>query len=69
MILAIIFEDYLVGIVLCLHSSKDNKEIISQCFCPDLPSCDDVAIRAIGVLTIAHFQLLDSIIQQGLSFH
>ena len=55
MILAMIFEDYLVGIVLCLYSSKDNKEVVSQCFCPDLPNCDDVAIEAIGILTVAYF--------------
>ena len=55
MIFAIIFEDCLVGIVLCLYSSKDNKEIVSQCFCPDLPYSDNVAIRAISIPTVAHF--------------
>ena len=55
MILAMIFKDCLVGIVLCLYSSKDNKEIISQCFYPDLPNYDNVAIRAISIPTIAHF--------------
>ena len=49
------FEGCLVDIILCLYSSKDNKEVISQCFYPDLPNCDDVAIGAISILTIAHF--------------
>ena len=55
MILAMMFEGYLVDIVLCLYSSKDNKEVVSRCFYPDLPNCDDVAIEAIGVPTVAHF--------------
>ena len=50
-----IFKDCLVGIVIYLYSSKDNKEIVSQCFCPDLPNYDDVAIRAIGIPTISYF--------------
>ena len=48
------FKDCLVDIILCLYSSKD-KEVVSQCFCPDLPSYDDVAIGAIGVPTVTHF--------------
>jgi hypothetical protein len=55
MILAIMFKGYLVDIVLCLQSSKDNKEVVSRCFCPDLPNCDDVAIGVIGIPTISHF--------------
>ena len=55
MILAIMFEGYLVDIILCLYSSKDDKEVISQYFYPDLPNCDDIAIGAIGILTITHF--------------
>ena len=50
-----IFEGCLVDIVLCLYSSKDNKEVVSRCFCPDLPNCDDVAIGVIGIPTISHF--------------
>ena len=55
MILAMMFEGCLVDIVLCLCSSKDNKEVISLCFCHNLPNCDDVAIKAIGILTVALF--------------
>ena len=55
MILAMMFEGCLVDIVLCLCSSKDNKEVISWCFCPDLSNCNDVAIGAIRVPTIAYF--------------
>ena len=49
------FEDCLVGIVLYLYSSKDNKEVVSQCFSLDLPNCDNVAIGAIGIPTVAYF--------------
>ena len=55
MILAMMFEGCLVDIVLYLCSSKDNKEVVSQCFYPNLPNCDDIAIRAISILTVAHF--------------
>ena len=46
------FEDYLVDIILCLYSIKDNKEVISRCFCPNLPNCNNVSIGAIGIPTI-----------------
>ena len=49
------FENCLVGIVLYLYSSKDNKEVVSRCFCPNLPSYDDIAIEAISVPTVVHF--------------
>ena len=55
MILAMMFEGCLVDIVLCLYSSKDNKEVVSQYFYSDLPNYDNVAIRAIGVPTVAYF--------------
>ena len=55
MILAMMFEGCLVDIVLCLHSSKDNKEVVSLCLCHNLSNCDDVAIRAIGIPTVALF--------------
>ena len=55
MILTMIFEGCLVDIVLCLHSSKDNKEVVSWCFYPDLPNYDNVTIAAIGIPTVFHF--------------
>ena len=55
MILTMMFEGYLVDIVLYLYSSKDNKEVVSQCFYLDLSSCDDIAIGAISILTVIHF--------------
>ena len=50
-----IFESCLVDIFLCLYSSKDNKEVVSCCFCSDLPNCDNVAIGAIRVPIVAYF--------------
>ena len=55
MILAMIFEGFLVDIILCLYSSKDNKEVVSQYFYINLSNCNDVAIGAIGILTVIHF--------------
>ena len=49
------FESCLVDIVLCLYSSKDNKEVISRYFYPDLPNCNDIAIGAISIPTVTHF--------------
>ena len=55
MILIIIFGDCLVDIVLYLYSSKDNKEVVSLCFCHNLPNYDNIAIGAIGVPTVTLF--------------
>ena len=49
------FKGCLVDIVLCLYSSKDNKEVVSQCFCPDLSNYDDITIGAISIPTISYF--------------